>query len=799
MLCVGLFVLVTANSQTLNYRYWFDGQYEACRTDGATIDDTFLRLEIDVSSLDVGLHTLTLMTNDSSGQWGPVYEQLFFRVPDTTITELDFLYWFDNDNSTMLSNDLVGNMILLDVSALSVGLHSVNIYIEGGNTPQNYVFFKVEDTIGIGYRYHYWFDGDISTLQSDGLQGTTFQIDVASLSEGIHTITVQIERGARSAPLTYLFFKIPILDSTERICRYWFDDNHAEVQTTPSNSDPLLLDVSALDNGLHFVNIQFGGVDVPPLRQLFYKNPNGGIGVTKYEYCLNGEWENRHTHDITAVDTFRLISLLPVDTLPIRSSCFEFDPNNGVPVVYAKNDINFRFWDNEYRFVETNGSYVDMNVVDTVYADTLERDTTKVITAPINNNIHWFKLAAGRGDSLSFHTDRRCTMQLYAPSGEMVFHTSGDSVLSWDGCHAWEDGIYYLAVHDAEGTGMMSVSYQWIYRYAVLAWDVHRVGNGGVSTITFEGNGFASLDTIFLVKGTDTIPTLYIDRKSNTTVSVIYNFENADTGMYNAMFMYLDENLYKTNVVMVDTAIPIVLTTNVSFPGTFLRGSTVTYTLEITNTGNMTAYNVPIFTYIGSPTLNSISHIKYDGLFLPSIIADFNIDSLSTEEIAELKEWAEKVGDDHYFYRIKTVDSVSGDTIYVRSNYFFFTIAPYETKILSLSITTVDSVDVWFTLPDTVPNSLFSSIDLVHQHLQLHGNKSDDWLDHFRDNYCCVRENIECVITLISNTLDIGSLLLDAATMATAALGRVEVAAVLLELAGGASVASCVASGINTN
>lgn len=686
-------------------------------------------------------------------------------------TPYQMQYWFDGHYSARLIDSSYTGIwqMQVDLDGLSDGFHTLYFHIRDTSglwsSPRSYLFYKsiIVDSNDFDMVYTYWFDQDYARHHSDNLGDGNLLLDVSQLSDGFHTVNVQIGNSRIASLQSSLFYKIAtidlVTDSSVLFWHYSIDGrNYTPIEVNP-NSGLIHLDLNVADlaDGFHTLSYYMMSEQgtVSTLRShFFYKTPMGGTGIIKYEYCLNGDYNSFQTINVPLQDTLQLVTLLPVDTLPIRSTCFHFYPNNGSPILYAKNDITFRFWNSEKRFIEATRQYVDERVAQAVVADTLERDTTKVIPAPTGNAIHWFKLSAGPGDSLSFKTDRRCTMQLYAPSGEMVFHASADSVLQWDGCHARENGDYYLAVHDAENTGNISVSYQWIYKYAILAWDVRRVGDGGISTITFEGNGFESLDTVYLIKGVDTIPAFLLHRENNTSVRVAFNFENANTGIYNALFVFSDENLPKTNVVLVELFRDVVLTTSVSYPTSFLRGSTVTYTCTITNTGNMTAYNVPIYTYINTHTLSGVSRIKYHGLGLKSVIDGFTLDSLSTAEVVEIKEWAERMGDDHYFFKIRIHDSVSGDSSIARANYFYITMAPYETKTLILELSASESLDVWFTVPDTLSplrdapvTNVYSSnnIALLQREIGPKNLGTD-----IRDWYCCVREKSECMVDRIS-------------------------------------------------
>ena len=666
-----------------------------------------------------------------------------------------FQYWFDHqfsDRVILSSTD--GNwQTPLETGLLSEGFHTLYIQVQDSNgqwfSPQSYLFYRLSDTVQT-YPVYYacWFDNDIEHQRHDSVSVGNFLLETSGINTGFHTVNFQFRYRDVITLKSHLFYKAPLPPSDTDRMEYaiWFDQDFEHRQTGQLNSGHLVLDVDSLPTGFHVLNAQFGSVDNATIKSYyFYKRPHEEIQINRYEYWFNDEDSLKRTFSVNPQDTLDVISLIAADTIPIRSTYFHFAPNGGNPIVNAKNDIHFRFYSVNGRYIQKDIPYVDINVVDTIYADTLERDTTKVITSPRNNKIHWFKLAAGRGDSLSFHTDRPCTIQLYAPGGEMVFQATGSDVLAWDGCHAWENGDYYLAVHDAEDTGTIAVSYQWINRYAVLAWDVHRVGNVGLSTITFQGNGFNSLDTIYLMKGTDTIPALYIGRESNTTTAVIFNFENVDTGMYQAVFMYEDEDLYKSSVVCVEEARPIVLTTTCSFPRSFVRGSTVTYTYTITNTGNMTAYNVPLHLYIATPSKEGISRIKVDGFNLPLVTDNWDMDSFSPAAKKAIIDWAESLGDELYFERCTVIDSITGDSTFLRANYFLANIVPYGTMNFSIKITAIDSVDVWMGSPDSIPILKHESSGAIAFNTFYHTAKSS-----YASPTCCVLEILSCDLNVRS-------------------------------------------------
>ena len=761
-------------------RYWFDQNHSTSVVESFT--DSVWHGNIDVDSLTNGLHTLNLQVKDTSNRWNSPRSYMFIKLADTlhsatTAGEPTYICWMDNDYATRQTGLLGNGHILLDVDTLRNGLHTVNIALKQGSdytSTRSYMFIKMSGgafgSDSGNYAYTCWFDQDYSRVQTGVLSSNNIMLDVDSLENGLHTVNIMLNRGNDyTSTRSYMFIKMGSgTDSSARAITYtyWFDDNTSVRRSGELQSGNMMLDVEHLREGVHFLNLTVTTHGTSTTyRHIFYKDFVGGIGIAKYEYWLNGDYANSRRHTVDPVrDTFNLVGLLPVDTLPIRPECFHFHPTDTTPIIYAKNEITFRFWGNDMRFIDTTRYYVDENVRMDVVADTLERDTTKFIAMPTNENIHWFKLEAGIGDSLSFCLDKECTYELYTPSGKNVFKVGSSKSTAWSGLSVREDGVYHLAVHSGNGNNASSnvgVSYRHIYKYAVLDWDVHLVGNGAVSTITFLGNGFDSLQTVYLVNSqNDTLKSIYIGHDRNTQTPIAFNFENTDTGMYNAIFVFTDEVISVSNVVEVEPALPIILVSNLTYPTTFVRGDAVTYTYEITNTGNMTAYNIPLYTYIGTEGKDDVSYIKYDGLGLPNIFDGAILDSIPEDERDEwIRFGEEEIGDMHYFYPFKGVDEETGDSVYMLSNYFLLSFAPYETKTLSLEITSSGTVDVWFTLPDTIT-------EITHPSLAPLSNSVMPAMKvkaSFAEHYCCAKEKITCILDAINLGLNIEQLITDAA------------------------------------
>ena len=464
-------------------------------------------------------------------------------------------YWFDQNFAQAATTTFSDQTCQaeLDVSSLSEGLHALHLHVMDTSmkwsAPQSYLFFKADawENGMPNYVYHCWFDEDFANQQTDALGNGHLLLNVADLEDGMHTVHVLVEGTTLTFTQSYIFMKIAVeAPSAELQYICWFDQDYSTAQTGPLGNGLFELEVSDLPNGIHTVNVQLdNGTRTAPQCYLFYKQPLGGYGIARWEYWLNDDIANRQITNISpTVDTLDIISLLNVGHPALRSSCFHFHPNDDAPYINAKNQINFRFWDNEMHFIDKSAYYVDEQVQQDIVATVFERNTTETFAAPRDNQIQWYKLDAVVGDSLSFIASKACTMQLFAPSGEEVYSATASEAMVFGGCHAWEDGTYYLAVHDVTGSGeTVSVTHQHIGKYVVLSYSPDRVGNrvGNRFLIDMIGNGFNYLENAILVRQNDTLylDTILTATRSTTKLQFVITDDVAN-GKYDILVLFSD-------------------------------------------------------------------------------------------------------------------------------------------------------------------------------------------------------------------------------------------------------------------
>lgn len=609
-------------AEELTYRYWFDQDFADVQSGGIGSG----HLLIDVEALSSGLHSFHLMLKGTD--YTAAQNYFFLKTDPATQGGDSFVYhcWFDEDFEHQQSDTLGAGHLLLDVADLEEGMHSVHVLVQGSQltATQSYLFMKVApfaaDSVDMSHlAYHCWFDQDYENRVTDSLGNGQLLLDVADLEEGLHTVHVMLEGSTLTATQSYMFMKLPVEDvSTELQYICWFDQDYGNVQTGLVGSGLIELEAGDLPNGIHTVNVQLdNGMRTAPQTYLFYKQPLGGYDVARWEYWVNDDFDNRNTTLLSpTIDSLSIVSLLSVGHPALRSSCFHFHPDGDNPYINAKNQITFRIWDSEMRFFDKSAMFVDEQVQQDIVANVFDRNTTETFAAPRDNQIRWFKLDAVVGDSLSFIASKACTMQLFAPSGEEVLNVSGPESITLRGLHAWEDGTYYLAVHDQTGSGeTVSVTYNWIEKYCVLAFSRDNVGNriGNLFTMDLIGNGFNYLENAMLIRELDTIvlSQIVISSRTRPRFQFLIN-DYVANGKYDFFLTFKDgeesESLMYEQVVELEEPNPGEKLVTITTPKQTANPYPVRVTVE--NTGNMDYVYVPFNVAFTWPT-NSYSSNAY--------------------------------------------------------------------------------------------------------------------------------------------------------------------------------------------
>ena len=206
LLCLGL-----SAQTTRTCRYWFDGNFgqSATKTFSGDIWDG----EIDVSQLRDGIHTLHYYLSDSTST--PVYGTLFHKVSTVGASSLEYRYWFDNNDNEMHHGSVSNGIFQIDVSSLTTGMHTIHLTVKDENysATRGYLFIKTESLSDLAY--HCWFDNDENTEQTGAVGNGNILLDVTSLENGDHTVSMYLKGSTISAPQTYVFLNNLAVDENE--------------------------------------------------------------------------------------------------------------------------------------------------------------------------------------------------------------------------------------------------------------------------------------------------------------------------------------------------------------------------------------------------------------------------------------------------------------------------------------------------------------------------------------------------------------------------------------------------------
>ncbi len=734
--------------------YWFDDEDKA--REKQNISGLF---DVDVSMLDNGLHTIHYMAVDAKGNTASPVSRTFLKIAEKG-EELTYRCWFDNKNDSIFTGTITDNLFWLDVSSLEDGLHTVHVQVLNHleSSPLTYQFLKTPQIIGVEYLTCLcYIDGKLyhqeRVSSSDGV--VNWNLDVSALKQGMHTIQVQIvtPSGVASSLCEGMFIRSTTGKEMASLkCFYTIDNAESRIEAG-SYADGTFhfdLDVASLTDGLHqltYMLLGDNGVSTKISSSFFVKTPVGGNGIAHYEYWLNDDEAHKTVVELEKrTNPLQLIGLLPVESVPIRSSCFHFevDEEKG-PMLYAKNEFHIRFFDATGRLTDATKPYLDYNVSEKV-EDTADIKKTQTFARPEENTIKWYTLQACEGDTIAFRSSQALSLQVFSPSGEEIYSTSEAESVKWGGCHTWENGTYYVAVHDVTGSRPdVTLEYMHMDKYDVVDWNVRKVGNGGCSTITFQGNGFKDLYAVDLYNAQgDTIDAKAIHHESDATVNVTFDFTDKTISKYDAVFHFTTEDRKFADMLTVEEAKDITLDLNVQYPSTFLRGTSVTYTISVTNNGNATAYDVPLELRLRSggafSEIESVRFTDDEGKeFNNFTLEGLDRDSIDEETLAFLEEELKTLGSINTFIVVN--DSVENEELGFTDLYL--TIAPKESSVFNVTLKSNSAL----TLEATIPSE-WITINTRMNSVQ----KSNGMMRSASSNaFCCVKEKVECTVSILAN------------------------------------------------
>lgn len=615
---------------TKTFTYWFNNDY----TRASQITSGSGPVMLDVDKLTDGMHLLHMMYNEN-GENSLPRTAVFWKQPITG--QLSYRLWTDNDRSSLQSGAYTGQPVEVDVSDLEDGFHILHAQVEAAgtaSTPYTKMFIKVPQTIGVDY-LNCIFMVDSKVYKQEKVPTSTgivhWEFDASDIPQGLHKaqgLIVTPSGVASNLKEGFFFRTMTTAEKASMQCYYSIDGDTHRTQAGKLSGDLFHfdLDVSELTDGFHRISYMLmadNGMSSKVMSAFFIKTPLGGNGIMQYNYWLN---ENEDRMQVVRLDKrtnpFKLITLLPVETCPIRSSCFKLEIEDGQPVVYARNDLHMRFYDVSGRLTEATERYTDYNVSQTVEDIEPLTDEKGSVSSkrPEENGILWYSMPAAIGDSIAIRSNQACTVQIFAPDGEEVYTASGAESVAYGGCHAYQNGTYYIALHDVTSTSTADINleYQHIDKYAVLSYSPDEIGAAtGYFHIQLLGNGFDKLKRASLVLENESITadSIMVNDISNTTLEYFIPNTTITRGYYDLVLEFNDNGQQEELIVekAIEIADPIYGNIEITIKPLPRTAKPYPVTITVKNTGNVSYQMVPLYIGFDHPELiDEVSALNFN-------------------------------------------------------------------------------------------------------------------------------------------------------------------------------------------
>ena len=254
LLCLSIMARGQSNYEII---YWTDGNADN-RTSLASSGDEEL-LQVDVSGLKNGFHTLHMVAKDKDGAVSPTVTRIFYSAK----TDESPGGWYQiDDKGEMYDISKVAGMHTVDVSSLDDGMHSIRYMVKGvdGEVASSAVGHFIKLPVpGKGMSYSYMFDKDSTTVSNGTYTTDVMWLDASKLADGLHTIDIVVFGSSTTQPESHRFIKIPQTDGVDflncvcHIDGVMYKQEKVELKQGIVEWD---IDMTDVKRGLHTLEIQ---------------------------------------------------------------------------------------------------------------------------------------------------------------------------------------------------------------------------------------------------------------------------------------------------------------------------------------------------------------------------------------------------------------------------------------------------------------------------------------------------------------------------------------------------------------
>ncbi|MBQ9363309.1 MAG: hypothetical protein IJT97_07840 [Bacteroidaceae bacterium] len=116
------FIAKDVDTKSATARYWYDNDETTAKA-APTVNGT---INLDISHMDIGTHSVHCQTFNAKGEASPVRTQYFY-MNELQRATLSAKIWIDDNESEAQTFALTDEDIVLDVSYLTVGMHEVHV------------------------------------------------------------------------------------------------------------------------------------------------------------------------------------------------------------------------------------------------------------------------------------------------------------------------------------------------------------------------------------------------------------------------------------------------------------------------------------------------------------------------------------------------------------------------------------------------------------------------------------------------------------------------------------------------
>ena len=339
------YLLATAQVTVDKCEYWFDYAYDS-RTPIPITDGNWVQ-QLDVGTLQPGLHVMACHMGTSDGRWSSVLvKNILVPYPSSFEDNVlkDYEYWVDHDFEHKVSGTIAASGVIdlnLDFKTLSPGLHNIAFRVldENGHTSSILVKnFLVPNPSSMEENvlknYEYWVDHDFDhkvsgTIASSGI--IDLDIDFSALAPGLHNIAFRVlDANGHTSTILVKNFLVPEPSSmTENGLykyRYWIDRdvvNAVEVDAPADGIISLDFDASALNDGPHEFSYQVidkvGYASATAIHHFIKETIQGEGKLIGVDYWFNDDPRTRIAIDPAQVTIDKNDIVISLDGVQPRS------------------------------------------------------------------------------------------------------------------------------------------------------------------------------------------------------------------------------------------------------------------------------------------------------------------------------------------------------------------------------------------------------------------------------------------------------------------------------------------------